>query len=458
MLNRRNFLHTGALALTGVGVGYPERAAQAQEGGRLPNFIYILCDDLGFGDLSCYGSPIIQTPHLDRLASEGVKLTDCYTAAPVCSPARAGIITGRNPYRCRIPDWIPNQSPTHLQRTEISVARLLKDRGYATALCGKWHLSGTLDGSQPTPGYHGFDHWFATQNNAAPSHRNPNNFIRNGEPVGELSGYSADLVAEEGIRMMRTLQDRPFALFLWFHEPHEPVASDDELMALYEEEPDESKREYYANVTQIDRAVGRLLHSIDELGLRDDTLVFFTSDNGPETLNRYRGAERSHGSPGPLRGMKLHLYEGGTRIPGIARWPHAMKAGSVSDIPVSGVDVLPTFCAMAGLSVPNDRALDGADFRPALLGEEIKREVPLYWRYDRALSDAKVALREGDWKLLANQNLQQFELYNLREDLQEENNLAQAAPEQLEALREKLYAIHFDTENDPISTWRPWRP
>ena len=149
-----------------------------------PNFIIILADDLGYGDLSSFGHRAIKTPHLDHLAAQGLKLTNCYAGMPVCSPSRAALVTGRVPQREGISEWIPENSPVHLKREAVTIARLLKGAGYATAMTGKWHLSATLDGSQPTPGHHGFDHWFATQNNALPSHENPNNFVRNGKPVG----------------------------------------------------------------------------------------------------------------------------------------------------------------------------------------------------------------------------------------------------------------------------------
>jgi arylsulfatase A len=437
---RRQFLKSAAVASLGAVSNACAGVSTAPP--KRPNFVVMLCDDLGYGDLGCFGHPIIETPCLDRLAGEGLRLTDCYAAAPVCSPSRAGMLTGRNPYRCNIPDWIPEGSPIHLQRNEVTVAALLRDAGYQTGHTGKWHCSGTMDGSQPTPGDHGFEHWFSTQNNAHPTHHNPVNFVRNGEPAGPLEGYSSAIIVDEAIRFLDTTGTDPFLLFVWFHTPHEPVATPPEFQQRYAEEPDDTKRIYYGNVTQMDFEVGRLMDALDARGMRDDTFVLFTSDNGPETLNRYRGAGRSHGSPGPLRGMKLHLHEGGIRVPGMARWPGHIEAGRTSAEPVNGTDVLPTLCALAGVEAPRDRPVDGADFSPILRGKTVRRERPLYWRYDRALSDAKVAMREGEWKILADGSLGSVELYNLRQDLSESRNLATTELERSARMTEALRVIH----------------
>jgi arylsulfatase A len=189
------------------------------------------------------------------------------------------------------------------------------------------------------------------------------------------------------------------------------------------------------------------MKTLDAMKLRDKTFVMFTSDNGPETLNRYRGAERSFGSPGPLRGMKLHMYEGGIRVPGIVRWPGRVKPGTVCDEPVNGTDILPTLCAMAGGKAPVDRPIDGTSILPIFEGKRLKRTVPLYWRYDRALSKPFiVAMRQGDWKILADREITKFELYNLREDMAEEHDLAQTQPKRLAAMKKTLAKLHAEIE------------
>ncbi|MFC1739509.1 sulfatase-like hydrolase/transferase [Planctomycetota bacterium] len=453
-VNRRDFLKaisfgSAALALQGCAKSYSFLSAITSK--TKTNFVIVLCDDLGYGDLSCYGHPHIKTPNLDNLAAEGLKLTDCYAAAPVCSPARAGILTGRTPYRCGIYDWIPHQSPMHLKTKEVTFAKLLKNAGYATCQIGKWHCNGDLNSPEyPQPNDHGFEYWLSTQDDAWPSHHNPDNFVRNGQPLGRLEGYSSQLIAQEAIDFLQKKWDRSksFCLFVCFHAPHEPIVTAPEFLDMYK---DKKEAEYYGNVTQMDYEFGRLMTQLDKMKLRDQTFVMFTSDNGPEILNRYPGAERSFGSPGPLRGMKLHMYEGGIRVPGIIRWPNHIKPGSVSQQPVNGTDVLPTLCSIAGLKLPVDRPIDGLDITPIFKDKKLKRKVPLYWRYDLALSEPfKVAMRQGDFKILADNKMTKFELYNLSTDISEKNDLAESESERLQAMRKTLIELHNE-----IDTQRP---
>jgi arylsulfatase A len=447
-----------------------------------PNILVILCDDLGYGDLGCYGHPAIKTPHLDKLATEGIRFTECYSAAPVCSPARAGLLTGRTPSRSGIYDWIPSGHPMHLAKEEISIARLLRDAGYATCHVGKWHLNGRFNSpEQPQPGDHGFVHWMSTQNNANPSHENPGNFFRNGTPVGPTEGYSCLLVAKEASRWLEELRDksRPFFLFVCFHEPHEPVASPPDLVAKYADAENEDQAQYFANVTNIDRAVGKLLKELDEQRLSERTLVFFTSDNGPETLNRYRNAKRSYGSPGPLRGMKLHCYEGGIRVPGILRYPARVKPGQEVSTPVCSLDLLPTFCELAGIKPPDGRPLDGTSILPVLENEPLERTTPLYWHYYRSIGDPQAAMRVGDYmilgkwdgpqlgpgggfhqgdcELIKTSKLVGFELYDLKADPAQSNDLAAQEPEKLRELSELLAGKYEEVQKEG-RTWEVPKP
>lgn len=418
-----------------------QRSARAAPA-RRPNFIVLLCDDLGYGDLACFGSKIIRTPNLDRMAAEGMRLTDFYSGQPVCSPSRAALMTGRIPNRLGIRDWIPPNSGIFLRKEETTVAEVLKARGYRTALFGKWHLNSRMDGTEPTPGDHGFDEWLSTQNNAEPSHQNPTNWIRNGKPVGPTQGHASVQVVDEAVRFVDKNRDRPFALFVTFHAPHEPISTPPDVTAMYAGFQNPLQPQYYGSVSLVDQQVGRLRASLRELGLDRTTVVLFSSDNGPETLKRYRGSERSFGSPGPLRGMKLHLYEGGYRVPGIVTGP-GILAGSESDQPAGLIDVLPTLCELAGAPVPAERPLDGASFAPLLHGKTIHRRQPLYWEYDRAIGGPwKIALRDGDWKLLATPDLTRFELYNLRQDLSEAHNLSAEEPERAASLLAAARTIH----------------
>ena len=439
-----------------------------------PNVVVVLCDDLGYGDLACYGHERIRSPHVDRFAAEGLKLTSCYSAAPNCSPARTGLMTGRTPYRVGVHNWIPMLSPMHVRESEITVATLLRQAGYDTCHVGKWHLNGWFNlPGQPQPGDHGFAHWFSTQNNALPNHRHPYNFVRNGIPVGPTEKYAAHVVVDEAINWLTTGRDRekPFFLFVCFHEPHEPIATAERYTKLYPSD-DPSLSAHHGNVTQMDDAFGRLTGCLDEQGLRESTLVMFTSDNGPAITGRH-----PHGSSGPLRWKKGHMYEGGIRVPGLVRWPSRADPGRVSDEPVSGVDLLPTLCEIAGIDPPQDRRLDGASFLPVLDGERIERSQPLYWQFNFAQSDPKVAIRAGDWKLLCGldipaykpgaditaENMRlvktaeptDYELYNLKEDIGETTDRSADEPERLEAMMQRLAALYHEVrEESPV--WPAW--
>jgi arylsulfatase A len=440
-----------------------------------PNFVVVLADDLGYGDLACYGSPDTKTPNLDKFAAEGLKFTSCYAGHGNCSPSRTALMTGRTPTRVGVRDWIPEDSPMHVRTSEITIAALLQKSGYATCQVGKWHMNGEFNKpTQPQPGDHGFDYWFATQNNAYPSHRNPDNFVRNGQAVGKLEGYAAHLVADEARRWLADIRDksRPFFLYVCFHEPHEPIASDAKYTALYPSD-DPSYSAHHGNVTQMDDAFGRIMAALDEQGVRDNTLVFFTSDNGPAITPQH-----PHGSAGPLRDKKGSLYEGGIREPGLLRWPGRVKPGTVSDEPVCGVDLLPTLCEIAAIPAPADRKLDGASIVPALEGKAITRTTPLYWHFNRAFGGQQVAMRIGEWKILAALDKPQaargndltaeqqqafktampvaFELYNLRTDIGEKNNLAATEPDRLMVMREELLRKYLEVrEESPI--WPDWK-
>ena len=454
-----------------------------------PNIVVILCDDLGYGDLACYGHPHIKTPNLDRMAADGIRYTACYSAAPVCSPSRVGLLTGRSPNRAGVYDWIPAakentrrpdaREQVHLKADAITIPKLLKKAGYATCVSGKWHCNAVFNSpAQAQPDDAGFDHWFATQNNASPSHENPKNYVRNGKEVGRLEGYSCLLATDEAIAWLKDkgapgTDQPPFFLYLAFHEPHEPVASPPELVAGYKNiARDENEAQYFANVENIDRAVGRLLAALRETGKDKNTLVIFTSDNGPETLRRYKGAGRSYGSPKPLRGMKLWTTEAGFRVAGIARWPGTIKAGQVVDTPVSSLDFLPSFCKLAGVAAPADLKLDGA----VMLPEPGERTKPLLWCYYNAINERRVAMRHGDWKVLArldhpklrkfsnlntgnaeiakSAKLADIEIYKVIDDIGEAKNLASEKPEELKRLTGVLESAYKELIADsPV--WVP---
>ena len=435
----------------------------ADDGAGQPNIVVVLCDDLGYGDIECYGHPHIKTPHINKLATEGIRFTDFYSAAPVCSPARVGLLTGRSPNRAGVFDFIPGGRNIYMRSSEVTVAQLLKKAGYATCMSGKWHCNGKFNSAnQPQPDSAGFDHWFGTQNNASPSHENPKNFVRNGKKVGVMEGFSCQLVVDEATTWLKAQQEKspeqPFFMYVAFHEPHEPVASPKDLVQRYTPvAKNENEAQYFANVANVDVAVGRLMATLKDLDVDKNTLVVFTSDNGPETLNRYKRAKNSFGRATPLRGMKLWTTDAGFRVAGIMRWPERIKAGQVVSHPVSSLDFLPTFCELANTKPPADLVLDGTSFLPALENKAPLRPKPLIWIFYNALNQRRVAMRDGDWKIMAKLNigklvnvtseneakvkaaeLSDFQIFNISKDVGESNDLSASNPEKLAELTQRL--------------------
>lgn len=431
----------------------------AQKASR-PNILLILLDDSGYTDLNCFGSDI-DTPNIDAFANQGMRFTDCHAAAPNCSPSRTGLLTGRTPSRVGMYSYRPEEHVMHLPDDEVTIAELLKRKGYRTGHFGKWHLSTLLDPTQPGPNDQGFDYSIATDNNASPSHLNPDNFVRNGVEVGEIKGYSCQIVVNEAIGWLESIDaaNNPFFACVWYHEPHTPIASPPELVEKYQQRfPELSKKQatYYANIENVDRATGRLLAYLDENGLADNTFVMFTSDNGGLNDHSTRG----------LRGQKSHVWEGGHRVPGIFRWPGRIPAGTESTVPVSGVDFLPTVCDITGTQPPQDRKIDGTSLAGLLTGKSatLERETPLYWFFYRM--NPSLALREGRWVLIAETNdagrekthpiiaadmpfikaskPTKFMLYDLDSDLPQKTDVADLHPEIVERLSRKLVRMHAD--------------
>ncbi|MBE7493741.1 MAG: sulfatase-like hydrolase/transferase [Verrucomicrobiaceae bacterium] len=424
-----------------------------------PNLVLFLADDLGYGDLGCYGHPVIQTPNLDAFAKQGVRLKQCYAASAVCSPSRSALLTGRTPHRNGVYTWIAEGAEVHLRTSEITLPSLLKQAGYTTCHSGKWHLNGLFNNpAQPQPGDHGYDWWMATQNNAAPTHENPGNFARNGQPVGPMQGYSAPLVVREAVTWLKEKRDasKPFFLAVWTHEPHYPIKSDPKFKALYPDLTDDVQREHHANVTQMDHAFGMLMRALDEQKLAESTFVFFTSDNGPEG-DGVKSPGR--GSSGGLRGRKRDLHEGGIRVPGIARWPGRIRAGTTSDVAVIGSDIFPTMLGIAGVETPKDRTLDGVNALAALDGSasRLERPQPLFWRLHMA-PNAKIAMRVDEWKILANAELTEFELYNLKDDPKETTDLKDRESQRYHELKGRLIENNARIDAEGPDWWKRLSP
>lgn len=433
------------------------------------SFLQILTDDQGWGDLQSYGHVFIETPNIDKLAAEGIKFTHCYSSAAVCSPSRASILTGRTPFRNGVYRWVPADHFCHLEKDEITLPQLLREDGYQTAHFGKWHLGSfteerirddsippryknfgySTDQNQPTMNEYGYDYWFATGNVARPSHKNPENFFLNGKAVGPTEGFSAQIVAKELVKWLRENREegKPFFITLWFHEPHGPIDSDPKFMARYDRKvSDPDLKQYFANVTQIDEAVGEIVAAMKAEGIYDETLIWYTSDNGPEGDTEYGSPSkktnswrnRYRGSSGGLRGRKRHTHEGGIRVPGIISWPAGLKRngiqpGGVCDTPIIGSDIFPTFLEIAGIALPQNVKLDSCSILPILENKPFQRAKPLYWRNNS--KHFRIALRDGDWKIIGTSDRTEFELFNLVSDPRETSDQSAHQPEIFERLK-----------------------
>jgi len=370
-------------------------AAPAQAA-RRPNIVVLLADDLGWKDIGCYNGPV-KTPALDALAAGGVRFTDFYSGAAVCSPSRATLLTGRQHLRAGVFSWIDDHTQkSHLLEREVTIAEVLKTHGYSTVHLGKWHLGlPTRTRQKPTPDQHGFDYWFATANNAQPSHKDPVNFIRNGKPVGKIKGYASQILVDEAIHWLdvKRKPEKPFFINLWFHEPHAPIAAPEISVSPYGElnDPDAI---YSGTIDNTDRAIARLIDKLKKVDSIENTLIIYSSDNGS-----YRADRTGH-----LRGSKGSNFEGGIRVPGIFYWPGTIDGARVEKSPAGLVDLLPSVCGLLGIGKPEGVHLDGADLSPLLRGEPHKfsRRQPLFWLLPA--SGPAVAIRDGKYSLVGHRS------------------------------------------------------
>lgn len=420
---------------------------------RPPNIVFILADDLGWGDLACYGHPHIRTPHLDRLARQGTLFTQFYVNSGVCSPSRTAFMTGHFPARHRIhghladhtrnqargmPDWLDTAAPL--------VSRQLQAVGYRTAHFGKWHLGSGK--RAPEPGAYGFDAHRTVQSSGPGFEQQDDEYFR---------ARSTDLIVDEAIRFIETHRDEPFFINLWTLVPHATLHPTDEQMEPYRRfSPQKvpyrgAAQIYYATVTALDAALGRLFKKLDETGLAEHTLVFFSSDNGPEDIHIRNASHSGIGSPGPFRGRKRSLYEGGVRVPLVVRWPGHVPAGRVDRQSVlTAVDWLPTLCGLAGAPLPSDYVPDGQDIGRVLGGEPLRRNRSIYWQWRFGIAghpmhhSPLLAVRNGDWKLLLNPDRSRVELYRIPDDPRELRNMAAGHPAIVDRLAAAALAWHND--------------
>ncbi len=448
-----------------------------------PNIIFILIDDMGWRDLGCYGSSFYETPNIDRLAAQGMQFSNAYAACPVCSPTRASILTGKYPGRLRLTNWLIGEERgkllevpyvKHLSLDEVSLARALKERGgYRTYHVGKWHLGGP----EYWPEHHGFDINVGGHTSGMPEE---GYFSPWGIPTledGPEGEYLDDRLTDEAIALLRNNGDDPFFLYFPTYLVHTPIEAKEEDIAYFrakaegmgldqiepfvegEPFPCEHKRDqrilrrivqsdpvYAAMVKCLDDNIGRLLDALDDLGKAEETIVIFTSDNG--------GLATAEGSPtcnAPLAEGKGWMYEGGTREPLMIRWPGHIEPGSTCDTPMTSPDFYPTLLAAAGLDAMPDQHCDGENIMPLLTSQTDhgldKRAI--YWHYPHYGNQGGTpgsSVREGDWKLIEFFEDGRLELYNLRNDISEDHNVAAQYPEVTERLAEQLAAWRESVE------------
>lgn len=462
----------------GLGASFPnESAASEPETSRhagSPNIVLILVDDLGWMDLGCQGSDLFETPHLDRLASEGMRFTNGYAACAVCSPTRAAVQTGRYPGRLYVTDWIrsrfqggqvpadkvnPCLAPVEkwkgkkvlcppnalwMESDEITIAEALKTQDYRTCYIGKWHL-----GTDPWyPQQQGFDLNFGGCDYGQPPsyfdpYHQPNGrhaMLRAGIPglPGRKKGeYLSDREADEAVKFIKANQDQPFFLQLSNYAVHTPIQAKPEVTAKYQEKIRNSKvslkqrnAKYAAMVESVDDAYGRIRKTLDECGLTENTVVIFTSDNGG-LLGPTNNA--------PLRSGKGYAYEGGIRVPYLVKWPGVTKSGSVNPTPISSIDIFPTILDIVDVDLPQEREIDGLSLTPLLKGKKRWDRKSLFWHFPhyRHAPGPYSIIRNGDWKLIKWYEGPR-ELYNLKQDLGEQNNLADSMPDQVASLEKEL--------------------
>ncbi|WP_372808541.1 sulfatase-like hydrolase/transferase [Pontiella sp.] len=428
--------------------------ASAALGTAKPNIIFIFADDWGYGDLGIHGSTFCKTPRLDQMAKEGIDFQSFTVNHPVCSPSRTAVMTGHFParhsvhqhfattehhQRAGMPDWLDPAAPM--------LPRMLKQAGYATAHFGKWHLCNDPIPDGPMPTAYGYDEFGAFN---LPSE------AKEQMPTREACPRAVDFI--------RRHKDRPFFINLWIHETHTPHYPQEQFLQQFQA-LEEQKQVYAAVIAEGDAGVGLVLDTLGELGLDENTLVIFSSDNGPEWTGTKKltddtstgpglGTYYSVGETGDLKGRKRSLYAGGIRVPFIARWPGIVPAGKTDRASVlTAVDLLPTFMELAGLELPSDYRPDGISMLPALKGESFTRSKPVFWEWAPARNDPilwpHLGIRDGKWKLLFNEKLGKAELYDMELDWAEQQDLSAAHPETVERLKTQLAAWKKTLPTEP---------
>ena len=467
-MNRRDFIKTIGLGAAALAV--PRCASgnsrTANKTNKKLNFVFFLIDDLGWTDVSCYGSSFYETPNIDKLASEGMRFTEAYAACPVCSPTRGSILTGKYPARLGITQWIGGSNePTpyrhYMSLEEVTVAEVLKGRGYATGFVGKWHL-----GNKPYyPEHQGFDINIGGDSSGAPPtyfwpYRRRNRALEEMPPGGEEGEYLTDRLTDESLKFLEANKERPFLLYLSHYAVHTPIESKAALTDKYKAKAEKMPKPkgprfipvylryktrqvqdnpaFAGMVQSVDESVGRVMKKLEELGVADNTVVIFMSDNGGlSTVPREAPTSNL-----PLRAGKGWLYEGGIREPMIIKWQGVVRRGSVCREPVTSTDFYPTMLEMAGLPLMPEQHVDGVSLMPLLKNEGKLKRKAIYWHYPHYHGSGNRpsgAVRAGDYKLIEWYEDNSVELYNLRNDMGEKHDLAKEMPEKAAELRRMLH-------------------
>lgn len=410
-----------------------------------PNVVMIVADDLGWADIG-YHNDELMTPNLDRLATGGVRLEQYYVC-PTCSPTRVGILAGRNPSRYDILGPIGGKSTQHLPLDTVTLPRTLSKLGYTTHISGKWHLGLQL---KYAPRQYGFDTSYGYLHGQIDPYTHLYKFgdrtwHRNDKFVEE-KGHATDLITDEAVRVVEQKHDKPFFLYVAYSVPHHPLKEPSKWTDLYKGKVKDPWRALFnASITHMDDGIGKIIAALERTGQRENTLVIFTSDNGGQTSwsspkSQYNGSYKPHTTLGnnlPLRGWKGQLYDGGIRVPALANWPGKLPTGSACNDVLCEVDWMTTLVALSGAKLRNPLKVEGEDIWPQLTGKKAGSPRTLYWRVR-----GQSAIRHGDWKLIAASSGKKVELFNLADDPNEKNNLAEKEPRRVEALKKQLAQQH----------------
>jgi arylsulfatase A-like enzyme len=453
------------MLLAAVALTFSPMPIHKAEAEGLPNIVFIMADDLGYGDLGCYGQKEIQTPNIDSLAEQGLRFTQCYAGAPVCAPSRSVLMTGQHTGHTRVRGNTgkggvlgiggkPGRVP--LEDSDITVAEILKTAGYKTGMSGKWGLG--EPGTSGLPNDQGFDFWFGFLNQRrAHSHYpdylwlNRQRFDLPGNSNGQQHQYAHDLMTGFALHFIREQvaesPQQPFFLYVPYTVPHANFEVPD--LGAYDDKPwtDEEKA-YAAMITRMDGDVGHLLQLLDELSIADNTIVFFCSDNG--AADRYDGTFESSG---PLRGRKRDMYEGGIRTPMVSRWPGHIPAGEVSDVPWMFADFLPTAVSLANAEVPAGLSIDGRSIVPTLLGKQQPELADRFFYWEFFEKGYQQAGRWRDWKAVRLEQGGPLRLFDLAQDVGEENDVAAQNPDIVEKFEAFLASARTESRAWPVSAW-----